>query len=577
MTDSALRRILPLPPMLASQIAAGEVVERPASVVKELVENAIDAGAGTIELTFEQGGLALIRVEDDGDGIHPDDLALALTGQATSKIRDPADLEGISSLGFRGEALASIGSVSRLTLESRQRDADAGWRMRMEGGVREGPVPAALRHGTRVEVRELFYNTPARRKFMRSERTEQAHLMAMARRLVLSRWECGFRLVAGQREVLKVPPARDERAREARVATVLGRAFMEQAWPVAVDHPDVRCWGWLGAPDVSRSHTDGQYLYLNGRMVRDRLLVHGIRQAFGDAIPEGRQPAFVLFIELDPTRVDVNVHPTKHEVRFRDARLVHDVVAGGLVRSGGGGVSRVASATTAISTSRQVPVRGSGGDSNHASNGPRGGASSRLPASPRRPAERHSVAETTAAYARLAEGARGTVPAPGTLGLMAGRYLLRLDGDELVVVDGARLAAHRLRVALGRLEREGVDMKPLRMPRAVTVAAATVRWLGEAGGILETLGIDAVANGPDRVTVRRLAPGLEVIDLGPLLDALAGFADMDSARSRLEAFVPDRVSDTEAAVRLLEGSGEDPPADCVTTVTALELARRFGA
>ncbi len=572
MSADPLHRIRPLPPVLASQIAAGEVVERPASVVKELVENAIDAQAATIELTFEQGGLALIRVEDDGGGIHPDDLALALTGQATSKIRDAADLEGIRSLGFRGEALASIGSVSRLTLESRQRGADAGWGMRMEGGVPEGPVPAALRPGTRVEVRELFYNIPARRKFMRSERTEQAHLMAMARRLVLSRWDCGFRVVAGQREMLKVPPARDDGAREARVARVLGRSFMEQAYPVMVDHGDVRCWGWLGAPDVSRSHTDGQYLYLNGRMVRDRLLVHGIRQAFGEAIPAGRQPAFVLFIELDPTRVDVNVHPTKHEVRFRDARLVHDVVAGGLVRSVEGKAPGAGPGRPLVPGPGRTAAHGPGPLPAR----PRAAAMAARPTSASRPLERHSVAETAAAYGRLAEGAGGKVPAHGVIGLMAGRYLLRLDGDRLMVVDGVRLAVHRLGQFLARPAVGREAMRPLPIPRVVRVAGPTVRWLEGARGLLEALGMDAVAAGPRRATVRHLAPGLEVLDLGPVLDALAGAGDLETARSRLQAFVPDGVTDAEAAVRLLAGAEEDLPADCVTTVTASELARRFG-
>ena len=555
MTDPALQRIRLLPPVLASQIAAGEVVERPASVVKELVENAIDAGATRVELTFEQGGAGLIRVEDDGCGIHREDLALALTGQATSKIREPADLAAITSLGFRGEALASIAAVSRLTLESRPAGEEEGWRIRSHGGTVEGPAPVALRRGTRVEVRDLFFNTPARRKFLRSERTEHGHLLAMARRLVLSRGTVGFRVVAGRREVLKVAPADRPAAMEARVARVLGRAFMEQAWPVAVDHTDLRCWGWVGSPDVSRSQTDGQYLYLNGRTVRDRLLGHGIRQAFGDSLPPGRQPTFVLYLELDPARVDVNVHPTKHEVRFRDARLVHDIVAGGLVRAMAGDVAGAGAGAT--------PGAPGGG--------------SRAP-SPRR------VAETAGAYARLAGPSPAAGDGAGTprvAGVVGERYAVVADGARLVLADLDGLARHRLARELDGLARGDGASRPLLMPRVLEVAEATAAWVTREEALLAALGIAAAATGPRSVAVRRLPPCLKDFDLGALLDALAGagggtpVAGPEAARAVIAGLMPAAPAAGEALERLVAAGLAERPPGCLVTLSARDLAAWF--
>lgn len=327
-------RIQLLSPRLANQIAAGEVVERPASVIKELLENSLDAGAQRVEIEVEQGGVKLLRVRDDGAGIERDDLALALARHATSKIRDLDDLEHLLSLGFRGEALASISSVARLTLTSRRRGSAQAWQVEVEGHDMQANLqPAAHPEGTTVEVRDLFFNTPARRKFLRAEKTEFDHLQEVVRRLALTHFAVGFHLRHNGKAVLALHPALDESQRARRVAHVCGPAFLEQALPIEVERSGLRLWGWVGLPTFSRSQADLQYFYVNGRMVRDKLVAHAVRQAYRDVLYNGRHPAFVLFLELDPASVDVNVHPTKHEVRFRDSRMVHDFLYGSLHRA----------------------------------------------------------------------------------------------------------------------------------------------------------------------------------------------------------------------------------------------------
>jgi DNA mismatch repair protein MutL len=331
---SGLRRIQLLSPRLANQIAAGEVVERPASVIKELLENSLDAGARRIDVEVEQGGVKLLRVRDDGGGIPADDLPLALARHATSKIRELEDLEAVCSLGFRGEALASISSVARLTMTSRTADAEQAWQVETEGRDMEARVqPAAHPVGTSVEVRDLFFNTPARRKFLRAEKTEFDHLQEVIKRLALARFDVAFHLRHNGKTVFALHEAPDAISRARRVASVCGPAFLEQALPIEVERSGLRLWGWVGLPTFSRSQADLQYFYVNGRMVRDKLVAHAVRQAYRDVLFNGRHPTFVLFLEIDPGVVDVNVHPTKHEVRFRDSRMVHDFLYGTLHRA----------------------------------------------------------------------------------------------------------------------------------------------------------------------------------------------------------------------------------------------------
>jgi len=322
-----LKRIQRLPTQLANQIAAGEVVERPAAVIKELIENSLDAGARTITVEVEKGGLSLMRLRDDGCGIHKEDFVLALSRHATSKISSFEDLEKVLSLGFRGEALPSISSVSRLELRSRRPEDEGGWKVTGDGGDRVSePEPVPHPVGTTVEVRDLFFNTPARRKFLRSEKTEFSHLENVVKRIALSRFDVGFNLQHNQRSVYKLRPAGDDAEKQKRVAEICGAPFVEHAVQVDFSAAGMRLWGWTSLPTFSRSQADLQYFYVNGRMVRDKVVTHSLRQAYQDVLYHGRHPAYVLYLEMDPTMVDVNVHPTKHEVRFRESRLVHDFI-----------------------------------------------------------------------------------------------------------------------------------------------------------------------------------------------------------------------------------------------------------
>lgn len=322
-----MRKIKLLSPRLANQIAAGEVVERPSSVIKELLENSLDAGSTRLDIDVEDGGIKLIRVRDNGSGIDKDDLSLALSRHATSKIYELDDLEAVATLGFRGEALASISSVARLALISSTQENDSGWQVVAEGRDMETQLsPAPHPRGTTVEVRDLFFNTPARRKFLRTEKTEYTHLEDVVKRLALSRFDVAFNLRHNGRAIYSWRAGDTQLERERRVAQICGPAFMENAVHIDIERGNYRLWGWVAQPAFSRSQADLQNFYVNGRAIRDKLVGHAVRQAFQDVLHHGRHPAFVLYLELDAATVDVNVHPTKHEVRFRDNRNVHDFI-----------------------------------------------------------------------------------------------------------------------------------------------------------------------------------------------------------------------------------------------------------
>jgi DNA mismatch repair protein MutL len=318
-------QIRQLPDTLINQIAAGEVVERPASVVKELVENALDAGARRIEIDLEEGGIRLIRIRDDGGGISPGELPLAIARHATSKITSLDDLEAVATLGFRGEALPSIASVSRFTLSSRRQGNEHGASLHVDGGRTGEVLPKSHPTGTTVEVRDLFFNVPARRKFMRAERTELGHIEEWLRSLALARPDVELR-VSHNGKPSRRWKGEGDLLSEVRLHEALGEEFAKNT--LRIDHAGagLRLQGWIAQPAYNRASADQQYLYVNGRSVRDRSIAHAVKQAYADVLFHGRQPAYVLFLELDPRGVDVNVHPAKHEVRFRDARLVHDFV-----------------------------------------------------------------------------------------------------------------------------------------------------------------------------------------------------------------------------------------------------------
>lgn len=482
----APRRIRPLAPLLANQIAAGEVVERPASVVKELLENSLDAGATHIEVDVEQGGVALIRVHDDGCGIAAADMPLALARHATSKVYSQDELMRVVSLGFRGEALASIASVSRLTLSSRSADDAHGSRIDA-AGVR---APCAHPRGSTVEVRDLFYNTPARRKFLRAERTEFEHLAEVVRRVALSRFDVALTLRHNGRQVLAVRPAQDAAQREQRLAVVCGRPFVQQATAVEFALPGLHLRGWLVRPEAARAQADLQYFYINGRVIRDRVVTHAVRQAYGEALLPGRHPAYVLYLDMDPAQVDVNVHPTKHEVRFRETRQVHDF----LYRALRAAVDEAAAA----------------------------------------PAAMLGVREATAGYQPSAAAVTAGASASRVLGVVAGRYLLQdAGGQGLRLVDlpatRARQAGAAMRAALAA---DGqVRAQPLLLPVTLSLSAPQQAAAQAHRALLARCGLELEALGPQQWMLRQIPAPVRHAAPDVLaraaLDVLAAGADTD--------------------------------------------------
>ena len=517
-----------LPPQLIDQIAAGEVVERPASVIKELVENSLDAGARRIELEIEGGGLRRCVVRDDGSGIPRDELALALSRHATSKIASLEDLERIGTLGFRGEALPSIASVSRLALTSRSRDHDAAWRVEADGGRVAEPSPAAHPPGTTIVVRDLFYNTPARRRFMRSERTEFIHVERAARRLALSRFDTAFSLSREGKPLFDLRPAVDDAGRLRRVAEVCGEAFAAHAMAVEHAAAGLRLSGWLGLPTYSRSQPDLQYFFVNGRLIRDRLVTHALRQAYADVLFHGRHPAYVMYLEMDPVLVDVNAHPTKHEVRFRDARCVHGFLYKVVERALAGTRPGTAGAVPPPATPRF-----STGTQSVEWSGPS-----------RQDAMALGVAEQGGApSSRTAPTSVAPPAAPGqeqpplgfAIGQLGGIYILAQNQDGLVIVD--MHAAHE-RVLYERLKKAAAGAaapgQPLLVPISVRVSPEEAELAEAAKEGLAAIGLELDRRGPDVLVVRQLPALLAAADAEALLrDILSDLVEQGSSR-RLE-------------------------------------------
>lgn len=566
MTESA--RIELLSPRLANQIAAGEVVERPASVIKELLENSLDSGARRVDIEVEQGGVKLLRVRDDGSGISADDLPLALARHATSKIRDLEDLERVMSLGFRGEALASISSVARLTLTSRTATADQAWQVETEGRDMDARVqPAAHPVGTSVEVRDLFFNTPARRKFLKTEKTEFDHLQEVIKRLALARFDVGFHLRHNGKSILGLHEAHDETARARRVAAVCGPAFLEQAMPIEVERNGLRLWGWVGLPTFSRSQADLQYFFVNGRAVRDKLVAHAVRQAYRDVLFNGRHPTFVLFLEVDPAVVDVNVHPTKHEVRFRDGRMVHDFLYGTLHRALAD--VRPEDQLATAPTQSQAP-RPSGAQAGEfgpqgemglsanllqppmtapQSNGGSGGGYSYTP----RPTAALPVAEAQSAYreffAPLPTAGSSTAPIPSlpqsqgdipplgyALAQLKGIYILAENAQGLVLVDmhaaHERIMYERLKIAMAS---EGLSGQPLLVPESLAMSQREADCAEEHATWFQRLGFELQRLGPETVAIRQIPALLKQAEANRLVsDVLADLMEYGTS-DRIQA------------------------------------------
>ena len=510
-------RIRPLSEFIANQIAAGEVVERPASIVKELVENSLDAGASSIRVDIEHAGVKRIRVRDDGLGIHADDMALAVARHATSKIAAAADLGEIATMGFRGEALASVASVARLAITSRQEDAGSAWRLEAAGGEILGQRPAAHPPGTTVEVTDLFYNTPARRKFLKTERTESAHVQDAYRRVALANPGVAFELTAGARTLDHLPPG----SSADRVGAVFGERFLAESTVIDEAGGGMRLNGWIGLPTYSDSRPTRQQFFVNGRPVQDRLAVHAVRQAYRDVLFHGRHPVFVLFLTLEASMVDVNVHPTKSEVRFRDSRDVHDFVFGKLSR--------------ALRDLRPgVPVTYRSGDGRDASPA-EGQRTFPFEHGKRRDVDSTSLArlfhEQDAALelhdgGQLPESSTGTPPLGYAVAQIHGIYILAENEQGLVIVD--MHAAHE-RITYERLKTQllggAVDRQPLLVPLALDVSTTEADLLEARSGELEELGMVMERNGPQSVVVREVPALLFETDIEQLArDVLADFA-----------------------------------------------------
>ena len=536
-----------LPSQLIDQIAAGEVVERPASVVKELVENSLDAGARSIAVDVEDGGASLVRVTDDGCGIARDELPLALSRHATSKIATLDDLESLSSMGFRGEALPSIASVSRLTLTSRVAGDEHAWQIACNGGEVGAPRPAARGQGTTIEVRDLFFNTPARRKFQRSEKTELGHVDAVLRNLALARFDVEFRLTSNGRTVFALPAAVGRDGEERRLAAVCGEDFMQHARYLERAIEGVRLRGWLAAPAFSRSQADMQFTYVNDRFVRDKLLRHAVRLGYQDVLFQARQPAYVLHVGLDPRRVDVNAHPAKLEIRFRDSQLVHDFVfrtVEAALASTLDGAADLAAAAPVHGADLAAPLPAY--------------ASSRQEPFELAPA---SVRDYLPLYERLhaqsaappSPAASAAVPPLGfALAQLAGIYVLAHNAAGLIIVDmhaaHERITYERLKAAMAT---QRLQTQPLLVPIGLEVSAHEADLVEQYAEELAQVGLEVVRRGPQQVAVRAVPLLLEGSDVEPLVrDVLSDLADGQGTR-RIEALTNELLATMacHAAVR----------------------------
>jgi len=499
-----------LPSQLIDQIAAGEVIERPASALKELVENSLDAGATQVDIEIQAAGTRLIRIRDDGVGIAKDELPLALSRHATSKIASLDGLERVVTLGFRGEALPSIASVAHLKLTSRARGEDSGWSIESDGGNLSPLRPAAHPPGTTLEVRDLFFNMPARRKFLRTERTEFAHIDSVVRSLSLARFDVAWQLRHNQRANLALPQAHTRETHEARLRQVCGESFLEHARFFERDIEGMRLFGWLADPTFSRSQADMQYTFVNGRVVRDKVLRHAVRLGYRDVLFQARQPAYVVFLELDPRRVDVNAHPAKLEIRFRDSRLVHDFVfrtvesvLATTLESGQRDAIRPPAHATDQRPVEPVPQRllGLGGRRDVAE-------------------VRENVSLYDVLHGRpVPQPAEQELPPLGfALAQLSGIYILAQNDEGLIIVDmhaaHERVTYERLKQSLGE---DKLKCQPLLVPISIRVSEREAEAVDLHGEELSRLGLVAVRRGPEEIQITEVPLLLKGTEVEPLM------------------------------------------------------------
>ena len=556
-------RIAELPATLASQIAAGEVIERPAAVVKELMENSLDAGARQIDIAVAEGGRKRIAVSDDGHGIHPDDMELALRRHSTSKLNRQSDLDCIASLGFRGEALASIAAVSRFSLTSRTAQAEAAWRLSFDPVSGNSALkPAARPPGTTVEAVDIFQALPARRKFLRSRRTEFSRILDAVKRAACSHFGAGFALTHDDKPVLRYAACRANLGE--RVAQVFGRQFLNKALLVECESQGMKLWGWLGGGDLSRSQSDRQFWFVNGRAVQDKHLLHAARAALGEALPAGRYLSCLLHLELDPAVVDVNVHPAKSEIRFRAPRDAHDFVSAGLRR--------------ALQAAQRLDLGGAAGpprtgaapaapDAATAASAPRpAGPAPRPPPPPAAPAqgpERRplQVGEAGAFYESLKprEEQGDLIDGAPSLGApvaaLGRRLMLAQRGEECVLIDAHAVATQ---VLLRQFEKacrgSGPRRRPLLVPVEIKASPEQLELVGQHGPALEALGLELRVVSADAILIKAIPALLEEADVKELtraaLAALERLRDAEDPGPALrECLVLARGERTEVPTR----------------------------
>ena len=548
-----------LPSHLVNQIAAGEVVERPASVVKELVENSLDAGAGAITIEVEAGGTRMIRISDDGCGIDQSELNSALSRHATSKIGSLEDLENIASLGFRGEALPSIASVSRLSLASRVGEADCAWRIQARDD--QEAIPDALPQGTQVEVLELFYNVPARKKFLRTEQTEYKHIETLFKHMALSNPAVAFKLIHNQKVVYQLPSARNLDDQRRRLAQVCGKAFAESLVEIDIADNDLGLQGWVALPTFNRSQADMQYFFVNQRVVRDKLISHAVRQAYQDVLFHGRHPAYVLSLSMDARELDVNVHPQKHEVRFRNSRRVHDFLFRSLHQALAGvhPEQQIESPGFAISQNFDSPQDSSQDNQRgfNLSQFRSGDRSSNLREQMQSyasllntPQDSHFA--QSADTADSADRAEQVPPLGFALAQLKGIYILAENSDGLIVVD--MHAAHE-RIVYERMkqnaEQEHVITQPLLVPVSFNVSRSEADLVEENDEFFTHLGFAVERLGPEQLRLRAIPALLKNADSEQLLrDVLADLVEHGRSQ-RVEEFQNEMLSTMacHAAVR----------------------------
>ncbi len=598
-------RIQKLPSQLINQIAAGEVIERPASVIKELLENSLDAGANRVDIEVEQGGIKLIRIRDNGVGIAKEDLRNALTRHATSKIRSLEDLEKVMTLGFRGEALPSIASVSRLTITSRYETEEVAWRIIAdEAGLQAGPQPASHPVGTTIEVRDLFFNVPARRKFLRTEKTEFQHLDNVVKRLAMSCPEVQIQIRHNQKNAEQIKAASSFDDMDRRLAAICGKAFIEQSLRVENAAAGLRLWGWVGLPTFSRSQADMQYFFVNGRMVRDKLITHAVKQGYQDVLFHGRHPAFVLYFELDPTLVDVNAHPAKHEVRFRESRLVHDFLFRTLKQSLA--TAQAGNTSTPVFDAMNSPAGTNAAVSLSERTGQmlESGYEQAQKQAPLQLKVRDAVAAYSTLYSSTAplsnslidktiqavaaqtansgdtantENTEASIPPMGyALAQLHGIYILAQNAKGLVLVDmhaaHERITYEKLKTAYAE---QGIQSQPLLLPVSVAVSQAEADIAETCQDDFQRYGLTLERVAPEQIRIRQIPILLQGADAEQLVRDLLADLSSHGQSNRLEA-LSNEVLSTMACHGSVRANRQLTLAEMNALLRDMEITERSG-